>query len=165
MDALSHSLGLNDLFSVLLNTMTEAVAVFNTRLVKGEVVFTQKKSGVSIQATFTQLKGIHGFHIHKAGDLRGEGCKKACDHYHVGPPQNHGGPPGKKERHTGDLGNVTEGKYVFMLKDCDVNDLFGRSIIVHADEDDYGLGGKEDSLTTGHSGKRIACAVIGRCGE
>ena len=63
--------------------MTEAVAVFNTRLVKGEVVFTQKKSGVEIQATFTHLKGIHGFHIHKAGDLRGEGCKNACDHYHV----------------------------------------------------------------------------------
>jgi Cu-Zn family superoxide dismutase len=167
MDALRHLPSPIDLFSVLLNTMTEAVAVFNTRLVKGEVVFTQKKSGVEIQATFTQLNGLHGFHIHKAGDLRGEGCKKACDHYHVGPPQNHGGPPapGKKQRHTGDLGNVTEGKYVFTLKDCLIADLFGRSIIVHADEDDYGLGGKEDSLTTGHSGKRIACAVIGRCGE
>ena len=169
MDALRHLLGPIDLYSALLNTMTEAVAVFNTRLVKGEVVFTQKKSGVEIQATFTQLKGLHGFHIHKAGDLRGEGCKKACDHYHVGQPQNHGGPPaqgqGKKQRHTGDLGNVTEGKYVFVLKDCLITDLFGRSVIVHADEDDYGLGGKEDSLTTGHSGKRIACAVIGRCGE
>lgn len=147
--------------------MTEAVAVFNTRLVKGEVVFTQKKSGVEIQATFTHLKGLHGFHIHKAGDLRGEGCKNACDHYHVGSPQTHGGPPhasDKKQRHTGDLGNVTEGKYVFVLKGCHVADLFGRSLIVHADEDDYGLGGKEDSLTTGHSGKRIACAVIGRSG-
>jgi Cu-Zn family superoxide dismutase len=40
--------------------------------------------------------------------------------------------------------------------------LFGRSVIIHADEDDYGLGGFDDSLTTGHSGKRIACAVIGR---
>jgi Cu-Zn family superoxide dismutase len=43
-----------------------------------------------------------------------------------------------------------------------VADILGRSMIVHADEDDYGLGGQEDSLKTGHSGARIACAVIGR---
>ena len=49
-----------------------------------------------------------------------------------------------------------------MLKDLLIEDLWGRSIIIHADEDDYGLGGKEDSLTTGHSGKRIACGIIGR---
>ena len=150
---------------------TEAVAVFATRSVKGEVVFKQRKGGVEVNATFTQLAGNHGFHIHKAGDLRGEGCKGACDHYHIGPPQHHGGPPQtrsgqpgqtKKQRHTGDLGNVTEGSYRYVLKDVLVEDLFGRSVIIHADEDDYGLGGFEDSLTTGHSGKRIACAVIGR---
>ena len=43
-----------------------------------------------------------------------------------------------------------------------MDELWGRSVIVHADEDDYGLGKKDDSKTTGHSGKRIACAVIGR---
>ena len=64
-----------------------------------------------MEATFTQLEGLHGFHIHKAGDLRGEGCKGACDHYHVGPPQVHGGPPGHGKRHTGDLGNVSKGYY------------------------------------------------------
>jgi Cu-Zn family superoxide dismutase len=142
----------------------DAVAVFATRSVKGEVLFKQRKGGVEVNATFTQLSGNHGFHIHKAGDLRGEGCKGACDHYHIGSPQNHGGPPsqGKKQRHTGDLGNVTEGSYRYVLKDVLVDDLFGRSVIIHADEDDYGLGGFEDSLTTGHSGKRIACAIIGR---
>jgi Cu-Zn family superoxide dismutase len=81
-------------------------------------------------------------------------------------PQNHGGPPGhlgkKSERHTGDLGNVTIGRYTYMLKDLNVEDLWGRSVIIHADEDDHGLGGKDDSLTTGHSGKRIACGIIGR---
>jgi len=40
-----------------------AVAVFNTRSVKGEVIFTQRKGGIEIQATFTQLEGLHGFHI------------------------------------------------------------------------------------------------------
>lgn len=147
-----------------------AVAVFNTRSVKGTVVFTQRKLGVHVEAVFTTLAGLHGFHIHKAGDLRGEGCKMACDHYHAGPSEGvkHGGPPSSnaagKDRHTGDLGNVTQGKYTYLLKNIYISDLWGRSVIIHADEDDLGLGGYPDSATTGHSGKRIACAVIGRSG-
>jgi len=152
-----------------------AVAVLNTRSVHGEVIFSDRKAGLYIKATFTKLPlGKHGFHIHKAGDLRGEGCKLACDHYHKGPPQNHGGPPTsgsgsgtgtglKGERHTGDLGNV-EGTntYTYTLKDVTVADILGRSVIIHAGEDDLGLGGQNDSLKTGHSGARIACAIIGR---
>ena len=143
----------------------KAVAVFTTRSVQGEVVFSDRKAGLYIEAVFTKLpKGNHGFHIHKAGDLRGEGCKLACDHYHKGPPCNHGGPPGwKGERHTGDLGNIMGlGIYSYTLRDVCVDDIIGRSIIIHADEDDYGLGGQTDSLITGHAGARIACAVIGR---
>jgi len=145
--------------------MASAVAVFNTRSVHGEVTFNDRKAGLYIKAVFTRLpEGKHGFHIHKAGDLRGEGCKLACDHYHKGPAQNHGGPPGTKgQRHTGDLGNV-EGTntYTYTLKDVSVEDILGRSVIIHSGEDDLGLGGQDDSLKTGHSGARIACAVIGR---
>jgi Cu-Zn family superoxide dismutase len=67
-------------------------------------------------------------------------------------------------RHTGDLGNISavNTTYTFMLKGIRVEDLWGRSFIVHADKDDFGLGGEEDSLITGHTGKRIACAVVGR---
>jgi len=146
------------------SSMEKAVAVFNSRSVKGTVLFSNRKNGLHIEATFTQLPhGLHGFHIHKAGDLRGEGCKLACDHYHKGPPCNHGGPPSLKgERHTGDLGNVEEGRYTYTLHDVTVSDILGRSVIIHADADDYGKGNKEDSLTTGHSGARIGCAVIGR---
>jgi superoxide dismutase, Cu-Zn family len=149
-----------------------AVACIETRLVHGEVVFRDMASGCRVEAIFTRLPpGEHGFHIHRAGDLRGEGCKKACDHFHMGAASRHGGPPGTGPRHTGDLGNVSppsdgEGewikKYKWTLKGVRCEDLWGRSVIVHADRDDYGLGGEEDSLTTGHSGKRIACAVIGR---
>jgi Cu-Zn family superoxide dismutase len=42
-----------------------------------------------------------------------------------------------------------------------VSELYGRSFIVHANSDDYGMGDKPDSHITGHSGKRIGCAVIG----
>jgi Cu-Zn family superoxide dismutase len=147
-----------------------AVATLDTPTIKGNVCFYQKRGGVEIQAVFTQLPpGLHGFHIHRAGDLRGEGCKLACDHWHKGKPTSHGGPPTHKgPRHTGDLGNIEmpEGKetvsYSYFLKHVVLEDLYGRSIIVHEDEDDYGRGKEEDSKTTGHSGKRIACSVIGR---
>ena len=150
-----------------------AVAVLETPQVKGEVCFYQKKGGVEVHYTFTRLPpGPHGFHIHRAGDLRGEGCKAACDHWHRGKPTTHGGPPTHKgPRHTGDLGNLDmfqKGekqdilRSSIFLKHVALDDLYGRSVIVHEDEDDYGMGSHEDSKTTGHSGARIACGVIGR---
>ena len=116
--------------------------------------------------------GKHGFHIHKAGDLRGEGCMGLCEHYDIG-KHVHGDQPTKrnKERHTGDLGNIQikQGKKTFKKKYCipqtSVKALWGRSIIVHADEDDLGKGNQTDSLTTGHSGARIACSIIGIVSE
>ena len=66
------------------------------------------------------------------------------------------------------MGNIQikNGKKTFKRKYCiphtSVKALWGRSIIVHADEDDLGKGHFEDSKTTGHSGKRMACAIIGR---
>lgn len=150
--------------------LVQAVAVFDTRSVKGDVVFTNGRGGLVIEATFMQLPaGEHGFHIHRAGDLRGEGCLLACDHWHEGAPAAHGGPPGGRgSRHTGDLGNIAMPagrlalKKEYFLKGFSCADVLGRSMIVHADPDDLGRGEHADSKTTGHSGKRIACAVIGR---
>ena len=134
--------------------------------VSGNVIFESTNDGCIIRAYFSKLPpGEHGFHIHKAGDLRGEGCKGACDHYHVGLPTTHGGPPNTSgPRHTGDLGNISKAPFykLYELKGVDINDLYGRSVIVHADPDDFGKGGYTDSKTTGHSGARIACSIIGR---
>ncbi len=151
--------------------MEMAIAVFQKGTVQGEVLFSNTAKGVRVKAFFTMLPpGEHGFHIHRAGDLRGEGCKGACEHYHAGDsPSNHGGPPGSRgQRHTGDLGNIAMPKgggiyeNTYYLKGITVYDLYGRSVIVHADADDLGKGGHDDSLTTGHSGARIGCAIIGR---
>jgi Cu-Zn family superoxide dismutase len=145
----------------------EAIAVFRSPEIEGEVVATDTKKGVHIRARFTHLpSGKHGFHIHKAGDLRGEGCQGLCEHYDVG-KHTHGGPPGsKKERHTGDLGNVemTNGPcvYTYTVPHLSVKELWGRSVIIHEDEDDLGQGPHEDSKVTGHAGRRIGCAIFGR---
>ena len=148
--------------------MLRAVAVLQSDKVKGQVLFRQNGTNVEVQADFTELPpGDHGFHIHKAGDLRGEGCKGACDHFTYGADSTeHGGPPPPSgesgPRHTGDLGNIRVGHYEFLLKNLPIEELYGRSVIVHQDPDDLGQGGYEDSKTTGHSGARIGCAVIGR---
>jgi Cu-Zn family superoxide dismutase len=146
-----------------------AVAVFDTNKIKGDVIVTNCKKGVDIIATFTKLPpGKHGFHIHKAGDLRGEGCHGLCEHYDVGKNIHGDGPHSKKERHTGDLGNIqikkgrNTVKRKFCIKDTSVKELWGRSIIVHEDEDDLGKGHFKDSKITGHSGARIGCALFGR---
>ena len=149
--------------------MNQAVAVFQTRKVKGEAVASRhptKPNTIRLRVRFSQIpRGQHGFHIHTAGDLRGEGCRGACDHYHVGRAAKHGGPPGsKRQRHTGDLGNIRGPRLIrtYTIPNTSPRDLWGRSLIVHEDPDDLGRGSHPDSHTTGHSGARIACVVFGR---
>ena len=112
-------------------------------------------------------KSYHGFHIHEAGDLSDK-CDGACAHfnpYH----KNHGG-PNSYERHVGDLGNIyfdVHGNAKIKMVDDYIklrgtkSNIIGRSIVIHLQKDDLGLGGHSDSLTTGHAGPRITCAVIG----
>jgi Cu-Zn family superoxide dismutase len=145
------------------STIQEAVAVIDTGKIKGTVIFTQRDDHVRIKLDIKGLKKSHqhGFHIHESGDLR-EGCKSCCAHYNPNGTE-HGGLDGG---HAGDLGNIKtdeEGNCPMSLKTDKfiVDEILGRSIIIHEDTDDLGEGGHEDSKTTGHSGARIACSVIG----
>jgi Cu-Zn family superoxide dismutase len=85
--------------------------------------------------------------------------------------QNHGNIfiHGKK-RHVGDLVNNIESNGrgdVFLQYEDDLVQLsgpysvIGRSIVIHQNKDDLGLGGDAESLKTGNAGGRMACAVIG----
>jgi Cu/Zn superoxide dismutase len=158
---------INNLIGSMGEGAAEAVAVFKTDTIEGEVVVSDHRDGIKLKADFTKLPpGKHGFHIHKAGDLRGEGCAGLCEHYDIGNNSHGGEPNSTKERHTGDLGNIElkNGKFskTYYIKGPSVKDLWGRSIIVHEGEDDLGKGHFEDSKVTGHSGKRIGCAIFGR---
>ena len=104
--------------------------------------------------------GKHGFHIHEYGDLS-DGCASAGAHYNPDGVE-HGN---LKQGHVGDLGNIVadkSGTARFQIKAERVNlsDVVGRAIVVHADEDDLGKGGDEESLKTGNAGDRLGCGVI-----
>lgn len=147
--------------------MNSAIAVFFGEI-RGTVRFTEVKDGVRIDVDIRGLKkGAHGFHVHESGDMSDK-CESMCAHFNPY-GMDHGGPD-DHIRHVGDLGNlVADSKgdvktsfvdNVIRLRGKKAN-IIGRGLIIHADEDDLGKGGHTDSLTTGHSGKRIACAVIG----
>ena len=135
--------------------------------ISGTVYFEETDGGVRVDYRIRGLyDGPHGFHIHEYGDLT-DGCTSACAHFN---PDNmtHGGLD-TKIRHFGDLGNIeskdrlAEGS-LFLPDgrlDSSKYGILGRMIIVHADRDDLGKGGDEESLKTGNAGKRLACGVIG----
>jgi len=151
-----------------------AICVLNPDLnsgVSGVVRFVQVAGGKTI--VNANIKGLsagkHGFHVHEFGNLS-EGCKTAGAHYNP-EKKTHGG-PSDEERHVGDMGNVvSDGKSdtILVYEDALIqltgaNSIVGRSCVVHADEDDLGRGGFDDSKTTGHAGARVACGVIGWSG-
>jgi Cu-Zn family superoxide dismutase len=136
--------------------------------VSGVVRFVQPAGGRTIvNASIKGLSaGKHGFHVHEFGNLT-EGCKTAGAHYN--PTKKTHGAPFDTERHVGDMGNVvSDGKSesIMVYEDplielSGAQRIIGRAVVVHADEDDLGRGGHDDSKTTGHAGSRVACGVIG----
>jgi Cu-Zn family superoxide dismutase len=152
-----------------------AVAVFNSGNIQGNVYFIEdlKNEKVIIKINIKGLNknSLHGFHVHESGDLT-EQCTSMCAHFN--PYKKNHGCPGLKERHVGDLGNLKTDKngVAFYNMTDDViklrgtkSNIIGRGLIIHADPDDCGKGNFPDSLTTGHAGKRIACAIIGYAKE
>merc|ERR1712023_295440 len=135
---------------------------------KGTITFTQEgNASTKVSGTVTGLTaGNHGFHIHQFGDVS-SGCGSTGGHFNPA-GKEHGGPE-DEARHAGDLGNIVadaSGNATIDISDSQIplsgpNSIVGRAIVVHADEDDLGRGGHNDSKTTGHAGARVGCGVIG----
>uniref|UniRef100_A0A2U9Q5I1 Superoxide dismutase [Cu-Zn] n=1 Tax=Eurytemora pacifica TaxID=207948 RepID=A0A2U9Q5I1_9MAXI len=149
--------------------MVKAVCVLKGEVVNGTVHFEQEEGGpVTLSGELTGLAdGLHGFHVHQFGDNT-NGCMSAGPHFNVD-GSTHGAPTDAKgSRHAGDLGNVTADGGVAKVAISDAmislsgeNSVIGRTMVIHADQDDLGQGGHELSKSTGNAGARAACGVIG----
>ena len=158
-----------------------AICVFTNNMnkkINGNVFFKETQRGLQIKISISGISpGKHGLHIHEYGDLT-EGCSSLCSHF--GPTNSVHGGRNSEERHLGDLGNVEadkNGNVEMTIYDKDLKitgdyGIVGRSVVLHADEDDLGKGGikngeivdeekHKEGLKTGNAGKRIACGIIG----
>lgn len=136
------------------------ISPVNESKIQGWVHFqkTEDKQ-VLVKAKISGLKPNkkYGFHIHKYGDCRENG-KNAGGHLgsYKGVPH---GAPNSEENHMGDMGNLTSGKkgtavYKEVLDIC-MRKIGGRSVIIHANEDDL------KSQPSGNAGPYIGCGIIG----
>ena len=110
--------------------------------------------------------GKHGLAIHVFGNLS-RGFTTLGGHFNPF-AKSHGG-PGDETRHVGSLGNIEADDSGVAKVDISDNlvkligpqSIIGRSIAVHAGEDDLGKGGHENSLIDGNSGPVAGAGVIG----
>jgi superoxide dismutase, Cu-Zn family len=130
--------------------------------VTGVVTFTKTENGVQVVADMEGLApGLHGFHVHQYGDCSAPNGDSAGGHFN--PEGMAHGAPASKERHVGDLGNVTadkDGKAHLEWTDRLISfegrdSIIGRGLIVHAVADDL------VSQPAGNAGPRVACGVVG----
>lgn len=147
------------------NAISKAVCVLTPTEgsnVKGLVTFTQTDAGLLIVADVEGLsEGKHGFHIHEFGDISKSDGTSAGGHFNP-EHKDHAGPQDEM-RHAGDFGNIiadANGNAHYERVDSlisfkGINNIIGRSIIIHADEDDL------VSQPTGDAGGRVAHGVIG----
>lgn len=130
--------------------------------VKGMVSFYRAGDATVVQAEVTGLKpGEHGFHVHEAGDCTAADASSAKGHFN--PQGMKHGHHHHGERHAGDLLNLVadaQGRAVYKAEvkglklATGADGILGRSVVVHADPDDY------QSQPAGNSGARQACGVI-----
>jgi len=127
--------------------------------VTGTARVTPSASGVDVLVTVQDAApGEHGVHIHEKGDCSDPAANNAGPHFNPNSGAHHGG-PNTPVRHGGDLGNVNVnssggGLLVVTVSDLSVDNVVGRSVIVHEKQDDL------QSDPAGNSGARIACGVL-----
>ena len=153
--------------------------VGNTNI-RGKVVFSEDNSEINVDILLYGVPlGKHGFHIHEKGltkktlNLKGNCCDTLGGHYNGNIPIfNLDNPGGTRHgNHIGDLCfNInsipfdiadTIVKYNYNDKKIkNINDIIGRSLVIHEYPDDKGRGNNIESLITGNAGNRISCANI-----
>lgn len=134
--------------------------------VSGTVNFQTVGQKLRVEARIAGLTpGEHGFHVHEAGDCSAPDASSAKGHFN--PAGRSHGHHGGNDRHAGDMpnlvadgsGRATLAAEVDMLSLTEgPGGILQRSVVIHADPDDY------KSQPAGNSGKRVACGVIRAAG-
>lgn len=142
---------------------SKAAATQPSKNITGIVTFTEAGGKLSYVADIDGLiaNGKHGFHIHQKGDLSSADFSSAGPHFNPS-KEKHGGLE-TPHHHAGDLGNLTaddkghahlEGTLANVTLGDGENSIVGKSVIVHAKEDDLATD------PSGNSGGRVAGGVI-----
>ena len=130
-------------------------------MVSGTVSFSESDGRLRVEAKVAGLTpGEHGFHVHEAGDCSAPDASSAKGHFN--PMSKAHGHHAGDEHHGGDMPNLIADAQGMATYKAELRGLtlsgptgvVGRSVVIHADPDDY------KSQPAGNSGKRIACAVI-----
>ena len=123
--------------------------------IRGTVDFFQKTNGVLVKADISGLPesneaGFFGFHVHKGGSCEGAGFPEAGSHYDRDDNPH--------PRHSGDmpplLSNGGRAYLAFMTNRFSVDEIIGKTVIIHGMPDDF------HTQPSGDSGEKIACGVI-----
>lgn len=130
--------------------------------VSGTVSFQAVGQKVRVEASVAGLTpGEHGFHVHEAGDCSAADAASAKGHFN--PATKAHGHHGSAEHHAGDMPNLVADSAGRATLSVELDTLsltegptgiLKRSVVIHADPDDY------KSQPAGNSGKRVACGVI-----
>lgn len=140
---------------------------------RGQAVLTAVPEGVEIVVNAQGLTpGLHGLHIHTNGqcapgpDPSGKTIPFGAAGGHFDPETTgrHGHPEHDAQRHAGDVPNLLadgQGKGMLRFTNPKIsllrgakNSVLGRSLVVHAEADDY------RTNPAGNSGGRVLCGVI-----
>lgn len=122
---------------------------------RGTVRFYETPYGVLVDAKINGLPqnktGFFGFHIHEVGKCTPSDFTDAKGHYNPNKTQH--------PLHAGDMPVLLKTEYgdawlSFLTTRFYLNDIIGRSVVIHSQRDDY------TSQPAGDSGPRIACGII-----
>lgn len=132
--------------------------------INGKVRFYRTNSGVLVAAEVFCLPTsaseccdrVFGFHIHEGDECCGNSSDPfagAKSHYN---PCNCTHP-----HHAGDMPSLFENDgysfSVFLTDRFSINEIIGKTVIIHSDPDDF------TTQPSGNSGSKIACGVIRQC--
>lgn len=131
---------------------------------RGYAMFVEQDGEIALELDVESAPpGTHAVHIHEFGDCSAPDGTSAGSHWN--PASVDHGAWGSDPFHLGDIGNlevdengrgrITMSTDLWAIGTGGDNDVVGKSVIVHAEADDFGQ-------PTGNAGGRIACGVIGK---